>query len=300
VDDYCIEVLKTNQSAVYGINAGTTLTPPGPYANTTFAQYVPEGPTGPDKLWHAGYTWVQKVNSPVDLSYVTDPAPPQVYEYIRVFKSNITQMRYYLRGLTPNTVYAIRLHFVEPQNAEKNNRIFSIKATNGLDSLINFNIYQAAGNKLNTAVIKTIRAKADNAGMIQVVFYPKTGLYDPYSGSVAAIEVRTLPPGDTLQSVTANQNMIAVVSNRLNTDGNLDFATEIYPNPSNSVFNMKMTSSSKAPALLTIVNNAGSIIYSTRINAGVYYQLGQDLKPGIYYINIRQGTQSKTMKVVKH
>jgi hypothetical protein len=300
VDDYCIEVLKTNQSAVYGINAGTTLTPPGPYANTTFAQYVPEGPTGPDKLWHAGYTWVQKVNSPVDLSYVTDPAPPQVYEYIRVFKSNITQMRYYLRGLTPNTVYAIRLHFVEPQDAEKNNRIFSIKATNGLDSLINFNIYQAAGNKLNTAVIKTIRAKADNAGMIQVVFYPKTGLYDPYSGSVAAIEVRTLPPGDTLQSVTANQNMIAVVSNRLNTDGNLDFATEIYPNPSNSVFNMKMTSSSKAPALLTIVNNAGSIIYSTRINAGVYYQLGQDLKPGIYYINIRQGTQSKTMKVVKH
>jgi hypothetical protein len=66
------------------------------------------------------------------------------------------------------------------------------------------------------------------------------------------------------------------------------------------VFNIKLTSSSKASALLIIVNNAGSIIYSTRINAGTYYQLGQDLKPGIYYINIRQGAQSKTMKVVKH
>jgi len=299
VDDYCIEVLKTNQSAIYGINAGTTLTPPGPYANTTFAQYVPEGPTGTDKLWHAGYTWVQKVNAPVDLSHVADPAPPQVYEYIRVFKDNITQMRYYLRGLTPNTVYTIRLHFVEPLDAQKNNRIFSIKATNGLDSLMDFNIYQAAGNKLNTAVIKTIRAKADNEGLIMVFFYPKKGLYDPYSGSVAAIEVRTLQPGDTLQSMTANQSMIAVAGSKLNTHGDLDFKTVLYPNPSNDVFNVRMTSSSKAPALLTIVNNAGSIIYSTRINAGAYYQLGQDLKPGIYYINIKQGTQSKTMKVVK-
>ncbi|HJT74144.1 MAG TPA: Ig-like domain-containing protein, partial [Chitinophaga sp.] len=268
VDDYCIEVLKTNKSAVYGINAGTTQTPPGPYANTTFAQYVPEGPTGTDKLWHAGYTWVQKVDSPVDLSQVTDPAPPQVYEYIRVFKDNITQMRYYLRGLTPDSVYTIRLHFVEPLDAQKNNRIFSIKATNGLDSLMNFNIYQAAGNKLNTAVIKTIRAKADNAGLIKVFFYPKTGLYDPYSGSIAAIEVRTLQPGDTQQSVTANQSMIAVVSNELNTHGNMDFTTEVYPNPSSGVFNVKMTSSSKAPALLIIANNAGSVIYSTRINAG--------------------------------
>ncbi|PSL34513.1 Ig-like domain-containing protein [Chitinophaga ginsengisoli] len=300
VDDYCIEVLKTNQSAIYGINAGTTQTPPGPYANTTFAQYVPEGPTGTDKLWHAGYTWVQKVNSPVDLSHVTDPAPPQVYEYIRVFKDNITQMRYYLRGLTPNAIYVIRLHFVEPQDAEKNKRIFSIRATNGLDSLIDFNIYQAAGNKLNTAVIKTIRARADNTGLIQVAFYPKKGLYDPYSGSIAAIEVRTPAPGDTLQSATANQNMIAVVSNKSDIHGNLDFTTEIYPNPSDGVFNIKMTSSSKAPALLIIVNNTGNTIYSTRINAGANYQLGQNLKPGIYYINIKQGAQSKTMKVVKH
>lgn len=300
VDDYCIEVLKTNQSAVYGINAGTAPAPASPYANTTFAQYVPEGPTGTDKLWHAGYTWVQRVSSPVDVSQVTDPAPPQVYEYIRIFKDNISQMRYYLRGLTPNTVYAIRLHFVEPHETEKNKRIFSIRASNGLDSLTDFNIYQAAGNKLNTAVIKTIRARTDNAGLIQVIFFPKKGLYDPYSGSIAAVEVRTLTPGDTLQSVTANQNMIAVVSNKLNTQGNLDFTTEIYPNPSSNVFNIKLTSSSKASALLIIVNNAGRQIYSTRINAGTYYQLGQDLKPGIYYINISQGTQSKTMKVVKH
>jgi hypothetical protein len=111
--------------------------------------------------------------------------------------------------------------------------------------------------------------------------------------------VRTLQPGDTLQSMTANQNMIAVVSNKLNTRGNLDFTTQLYPNPSSGVFNVKMTSSSKAPALLIIVNSAGSIVYSTRINAGTYYQLGQDLKPGIYYISIKQGAQSKTMKVVK-
>lgn len=299
LDDYCIEVLKTNKSAVYGINAGTTQTPPGPYANTTFAQYVPEGPTGTDKLWHAGYTWVQKVNAPVDLSYVTDPAPPQVYEYIRVFKDNVTQMRYYLRGLTPNTVYAIRLHFVEPQDAEKNKRIFSIKATNGLDSLMDFNVYQAAGNRLNTAVIKTIRARANSAGLIQVFFYPKTGLYDPYSGSIAAIEVRTLPPGDTLQSLSENQNTMAVADNKVIGRKDLDFTAQVYPNPSNGVFNLKMASSSKAPALLVIVNNAGNVIYSTKINAGTYYQVGQNLKPGIYYISISQGTQHKTMKVVK-
>lgn len=300
VDDYCIEVLKTNKSAVYGINAGTTSTPSGPYANTTFAQYVPEGPTGTDKLWHAGYTWIQRVSSPVDVSYVTDPAPPQVYEYIRVFKDNITQMRYYLRGLTPNTVYAIRLHFVEAQDAEKNKRIFSVKATNGLDSLTDFNIYQAAGNRLNTAVTRTIRATANSAGMILVFFYPKKGLYDPYSGSIAAIEVRTLTPADSLQSLNENQNGIAVTGNKLNTSSKLDFTTTVYPNPSNNVFNVRMASSSKVPALLIIVNSAGNVIYSTKINAGANYQVGQHLLPGVYYINISQGTQSKTMKVVKY
>jgi hypothetical protein len=300
LDDFCVEILKTNKSAVYGINAGTTQNPPGPYANTTFAQYVPEGPTGTDKLWHAGYTWVQKVNAPVDLSYVTDPAPRQIYEYIRVFKSNITQMRYYLRGLTPDSVYAIRMHFVEPQDAEKNKRIFTIKATNGLDSLVDFNIYQAAGNKLNTAVIRTIRAKANSAGLIQVTFYPKTGQYDPYSGSIAAIEVRTITPGEELVNMTEGQSRIAAPGIiKAGTNDDLDFATEVYPNPSASGFNVKMTSSSKMPATLIIVDNAGGVLYSGRINSGVRYQVGQQLKAGVYYINIRQGAQNKTMKVVK-
>jgi hypothetical protein len=60
-----------------------------------------------------------------------------------------------------------------------------------------------------------------------------------------------------------------------------------------------MTSPSNAPAQMTIVNNAGSIVYAARINAGATYQVGQHLKPGIYYIKIDQGSQSKTMKVVK-
>jgi hypothetical protein len=148
-------------------------------------------------------------------------------------------------------------------------------------------------------VIRTIRAKANSAGMIQVFFYPKTGLYDPYSGSIAAIEVRTIPPADSLESLNENQNRMAVTGYKLNNSSKLDFTTEVYPNPSSSTFNVKMTASSKAPALLTIVNNAGNVIYSTKINTGTNYQLGQQLDPGIYYINISQGTQSKTMKVVK-
>lgn len=300
LDDYCIEVLKTNKSALYGINAGTTQNPPGPYANTTFAQYVPEGPTGTDKLWHAGYTWVMKVNAPVDLSYVEDPAPPQVYEYVRVFKSNITQMRYYLRGLTPDSIYAIRMHFVEHQDTEKNKRIFTIKATNGLDSLTDFNIYQAAGNKLNTAVTRTIRARANSAGLITVTFYPKTGMYDPYSGSIAGIEVRSIPPAESQQNLVGGQSRIAqpgIV--KANDSDALVFATEVYPNPSATGFNVRMLSPSKAPAVLIIVDNAGTVIHSEKINNGERYQVGQNLKAGVYYINIRQGHQNKTMKVVK-
>lgn len=299
LDDFCIEVLTTNKSVVHAVNAGTTQTPPGPYATTTFAQYVPEGPSGPDKLWHAGYTWVQKVNAPVDLSYVTDPAPRQVYEYIRVFKNNITQMRYYLRDLTPNTAYDIRLHFVEPQDAEKNNRTFSVKATNGLDSLTDFNVYQAAGNRLNTAVIRTIRATANSAGLIEVYFYPKSGLYDPYSGSIAAIEVCTISPEELAENEIGEQSRIAETGIKAATNNDLDFETEVFPNPSNSGFNVRMLSSSKATATLIIVDNAGSIVYSDRINSGERYQVGQNLKAGIYYISIRQGAQSKTMKVVK-
>ena len=135
--------------------------------------------------------------------------------------------------------------------------------------------------------------------MIQVYFYPKKGLYDPYSGSIAAIEVRTTSPGDTLQSLSQSPATMVMADNKLNTHPTLDFTTSVYPNPSGDVFNVRLTSASKAPALLMIVNNAGNTVYSTRINAGAYYQLGQNLKPGIYYINIKQGTQSKTIKVVK-
>ncbi|MCS3800994.1 Ig-like domain-containing protein [Niastella sp. OAS944] len=295
-DDFCIEVITTNRSVIYAVNAGTqqnnTGLPQTPYYNTTFAQYLPEGPGQTYARWHGGYTWIQNITSPVDVTGVEDPAPPQVYEYMRISKVNMTPMRYYVRDLTPNTYYNIRLHFVEPDNVQKNNRIFSVKATNGIDSLTDFNPYAAAGNKLNTAVIRTLTARADANGLIVVWFYPKTGMYDPYSASLAALEVRTLAQQPSMARIgqTANNNTISRV---------LSLAADVFPNPAEGGFNIKITSPSAEKVLLTVVDNYGRLIYSKQVNANQTYLLGEKLKAGIYHVKVKQGAQNKTIKIVK-
>jgi hypothetical protein len=130
----------------------------------------------------------------MDLSQVTAPAPRQVYEYMRIAKNTSAQLRYYFRNLIPNANYSLRLHFVEPSDVDKANRVFTVKT--GGDSLVNFNVYQAAGNKLNTVITRTLEAKADNAGVITVYFIPKVGTNDPYMASVAALEAYHTAPGD--------------------------------------------------------------------------------------------------------
>ena len=298
LDDFCIDVLTTNHTVVYAVNAGTEQTntnyPATPYANTTFAQYQPEGPTGTDKKWHAGYTWIEQITGPVDVSGVADPAPPQVYEYVRISKVNITPLRHYLRNLTPNTDYLIRLHFVEHSNAQKLNRIFSVKATNGYDSLMDFNPYQAAGNVLNKAVVRTITARSDANGLIMVFFYPKTGTYDPYSASLAALEVRTIP-AQSLQSVITRTATSGADEAGLTTH----FTTAVYPNPTEKGFTVKITSPSAAPWKLTVADNGGRQVYTATVYAGKVYQIGETLKAGIYHLTVQQGTQRKTTKVVK-
>ena len=174
---------------VMAIDAGTTATtgsPATPYQNTKFGLYVPEGPGGYNQLWDAGYTWNVHDTATMDLSQVTSPAPRQVYEYMRISKNSSNQLRYYFRNLIPNANYSLRLHFLESSSVDKLNRVFTVR-TSG-DSLANFNPYQAAGNKLNTVITRTLEAKADNTGVITVVFAPKVGTNDPYMASIAALE----------------------------------------------------------------------------------------------------------------
>lgn len=300
LDDFCVDVITTSKLAVYAVNAGnfqnyTTTQPPTWQQTLTFAQYQPEGPTGTSNKWHAGYTWIERTAATVDVSGVTDPAPREVYEYMRISKVNVTPLREYLRNLTPNTAYDIRLHFLEHSNTEKLNRIFTVKASNG-DSLVNFNPYQAAGNVLNKVVIRTIRATADANGLITVFFYPKTGTYDPYSATLSALEVRTIPEeenmitgGPTGTTTTAGTTERAA----------LQLKADVFPNPSVSGFNVKISSSSAAPVMLTVTDITGRRVHTASVYAGRSYVLGERLTAGIYQLTVQQNGSTKTTKIVK-
>ncbi len=299
LDDFCVDIITTSKLAVYGVNVGnfqnyTTTQPPTWQQTLTFAQYQPEGPTGTSNKWHAGYTWIERTAATVDVSGVTDPAPREVYEFMRISKVNVTPLREYIRNLTPNTAYDIRLHFLEHSNTDKLNRIFTVKASNG-DSLVNFNPYQAAGNVLNKVVIRTIRATSDANGLITVFFYPKTGTYDPYSATLSALEVRTIPEESLLAGGSTSTTTVAGTTER----AVLQLKADVFPNPSVSGFNIKISSSSATPVLLTVTDITGRRVHTASVYAGKSYTLGEKLTAGIYQLTVQQNGTTKTLKIVK-
>ncbi len=99
----------------------------------------------------------------VSTAGVTNPAPETVYQTQRWGDSG-----YAFRGLLPNTLYAIRLHFVEmnPTVIAPGERLFDI-SVNGTRVLVNYDIFAAAG-ALNQAVVKTLFGRSDEHGMMTV------------------------------------------------------------------------------------------------------------------------------------
>ena len=74
----------------------------------------------------------------------------------------------------------------------------------------------------------------------------------------------------------------------------------VNPNPSSNSFMLKIQTKSNDPITVTVSDNFGNVMERfERINPLGMLRFGDNLKTGIYFVEIRQGEQRKTITVLK-
>jgi hypothetical protein len=77
------------------------------------------------------------------------------------------------------------------------------------------------------------------------------------------------------------------------------FNVKVYPNPSMSIFNVKIQSDKAEEVLMRIINSYGRIIDYIKFKPTEIKVIGQDLIPGLYILEINQGGRRELIKIQK-
>jgi hypothetical protein len=74
----------------------------------------------------------------------------------------------------------------------------------------------------------------------------------------------------------------------------------VYPNPSNSAFNLSIQTESKEPATLKLYDVSGRLVTEYRsLSPDAIFTFGENLEYGVYIAVVTQGTQQKFVKLAK-
>lgn len=141
----------------------------------------------------------------------------------------------------------------------------SVTQITGLTSGANFPV----GNTVNTFVASDLSGKTDTCSFTVLV-------KDTYS-------------------LFKNNNQVNAKEDYFNQL----FDCKISPNPSSQYFNLLVTSSSTEKIEIKLFDTRGRFIASVNTGKNRAYRFGDDLRPGVYIIEIRQGVQIKTLKAIK-
>ena len=74
----------------------------------------------------------------------------------------------------------------------------------------------------------------------------------------------------------------------------------VYPNPTKSAFNLQWTNNVVSPIYIQVTDIAGKHIESLKANNLNSISFGQNYTPGIYIVQIKQGTDVQMLRVVKY
>src|SRR5713226_7663452 len=148
----------------------------------------------------------------IDLSGVTNPAPMAVYQTARVAATvgAGTSFTYTIPGFVPGSSQLVRLHFAETFHTGTGQRVFNV-SVNGTQVLANFDIFAAAGNAANKAVIREFTANADANGNYVIVFTTVTD-----KALVSGIEVDAGSTTCTLPSTPTGLTATAISTSQIN------------------------------------------------------------------------------------
>ncbi|MCX6292952.1 MAG: T9SS type A sorting domain-containing protein, partial [Sphingobacteriales bacterium] len=74
---------------------------------------------------------------------------------------------------------------------------------------------------------------------------------------------------------------------------------KVYPNPTTSQFNVQVKSTGTEEAVVRVLDVTGRFIKSVKVSSNSNVNLGSDLKAGAYMLEVRQGKEVKTVRVMK-
>jgi len=74
---------------------------------------------------------------------------------------------------------------------------------------------------------------------------------------------------------------------------------KVYPNPTTSQFNVQVKSTGTEEAVVRVLDVTGRFIKSVKLSSNSNVNLGADLKAGAYMLEVKQGKEVKTVRVMK-
>ncbi|MFZ9388052.1 MAG: T9SS type A sorting domain-containing protein, partial [Chitinophagaceae bacterium] len=83
------------------------------------------------------------------------------------------------------------------------------------------------------------------------------------------------------------------------TPGNSGFTVHAFPNPAERYFNLMVNGKSDEEVQITVFDGRGQVVYQARGAANKPYRFGENWTGGMYYVQVRQGKEVRTIKLVK-
>ena len=74
---------------------------------------------------------------------------------------------------------------------------------------------------------------------------------------------------------------------------------QVYPNPTQAEFQLQLNSRSSEKIQVRVLDLAGRQYFIAQNKPGSSIRFGKDLKAGLYIVEITEGNQKRTVKVVK-
>ncbi|UYZ62525.1 PQQ-dependent sugar dehydrogenase [Hymenobacter weizhouensis] len=228
----------------------------------------------------------------IDVSGVTNPAPPAVYQTQREATGNIPVVYRITSGLVAGQTYTVRLHFAEIDYTSVGQRRFNVLLFSGGTSttlLSNFDIVAAAGGP-NKAVVReftfTAQPLTSSTGYLFLRFdYGAAG--EP---TVSGIEV--VPAGTAnvaAQQPTKSKNRAAKLNVRL------------YPNPARDEATISLEASSAHDTHVEVRDALGRrVVNFTQPTPAGHQELRlplTGLANGVYMLTVEHGTERSVQRL---
>ena len=104
------------------------------------------------------------------------------------------------------------------------------------------------------------------------------------------VKLATCPSGLTAPMALKNYKL----------PGNENMEVAVYPNPTTTAFNMQVITAAKYEIQVKITDVQGRLIRSFVVAPNQTIAFGNDLKAGVYMVEVREGEKIKTVRVVKY